>query len=125
MWAHFLEHGTAKLGQSITANLQHAKHLARLVDASPALERLAPQKLQIVVFRFCDARLDEAALDALNDEIVVTLQERGIAVPSTTKIKGRLAIRVNLTNHRTRFEDLDLLVEVVVEVGTELTSNRV
>mmetsp|Transcript_39402 Transcript_39402/g.118998 ORF Transcript_39402/g.118998 Transcript_39402/m.118998 type:complete len:155 (-) Transcript_39402:49-513(-) len=67
---------------------------------------------------------DGAALDALNDEIVVELQERGVAVPSTTRIRGVLAIRINLTNHRTRFEDLDLLVEQLCKIGGELAERR-
>lgn len=62
----------------------------------------------------------ESALDALNDAIVVELQERGVAAPSTTRVRGRLAIRVNLTNHRTRPSDLELLLQAVRELGAEL-----
>lgn len=62
----------------------------------------------------------EAALDSLNDAIVVELQERGIAAPSTARVRGRLAIRVNLTNHRTREEDLDILLRAVCGIGAEL-----
>jgi hypothetical protein len=35
-------------------------------------------------------------------------------------LDGRFAIRVAITNHRTRREDLDLLVRAVVETGTTL-----
>ena len=65
---------------------------------------------------------DEQDLDALNDEIVILLQERGIAVPSTTRLNGELAIRVNITNHRTQESDLDMLVDAVLEIGAELTA---
>jgi len=138
VWSHLLEHGTRALGAAITANLRHAEHLAALVDKAPTLTRLAPLSLQIVVFRYEPAGLlgggrggggggvaaDGAALDALNDEIVVELQERGVAVPSTTRIRGVLAIRINLTNHRTRFEDLELLVEQLCKIGAELAERR-
>ena len=123
MWSHLLEHGTAKLGRAIEENLAHARHLARLVDEADGLERLAPATLNIVVFRYVPAAAaggDPVDLDALNDEIVIELQERGIAAPSTTRIRGAVAIRVNLTNHRTRFEDLDLLVREVKSIGLEL-----
>ena len=127
VWAHLLEHGTRKLGLAITANLEHAQHLGKLVDAASELQRLAPVALNIVVFRYLPPGWSgenggAEKVDALNDAIVVELQERGIAAPSTTRVRGRLAIRVNLTNHRTRFEDLDLLVEAVVRVGRELSS---
>ena len=125
VYAHLLEHGTAKLGRAITANLAHAQHLAALIDqAGPTLQRLAPTTLQIVVFRYVPEGLplSEEELDALNDELVIELQERGIAAPSTTRIKGKLAIRVNLTNHRTRFPDLELLIDAVKRIGAELAT---
>ena len=45
------------------------------------------------------------------------LQEQGIAAPSTTTLRGRTAIRVNITNHRTTLADLDILLEAIVETG--------
>ena len=39
------------------------------------------------------------------------LQESGIAAPSTTRLAKGLAIRVSITNHRTRLDDLDLLLD--------------
>lgn len=121
-WAHLLEHGTTRLGAAISANLAHARHLAQLVDGADGLERLAPTTLQIVVFRYVPSTTSivGAALDALNEEIVIEIQERGLAAPSTTRIRGATAIRVNLTNHRTRFDDLDLLVGAVQRIGAEL-----
>ena len=59
-----------------------------------------------------------AELDRLNAAIVVELQERGIAAPSTTQIGGHLAIRVCLCNHRTEERDLAALVEGVLDLGS-------
>ena len=41
-----------------------------------------------------------------NEEVLTQVQEAGIAVPSSTTLNGRFAIRVAITNHRTRREDL-------------------
>ena len=68
--------------------------------------------------------MDDAKLDALNEEIVILIQERGIAVPSTTKINNQLAIRINITNHRTQESDLDILVQAILDIGQELTKNK-
>jgi aromatic-L-amino-acid decarboxylase len=46
-------------------------------------------------------------------------------VPSSTVLGGRFAIRVAITNHRSRLEDFDLLVETVVGIGGELTARKV
>ena len=61
----------------------------------------------------------EAELDQHNQDIVIALQERGIAAPSTTRIDGKLAIRVNITNHRTRREDIDILVAAIEQIASE------
>jgi glutamate/tyrosine decarboxylase-like PLP-dependent enzyme len=117
VWAHLAEHGVDALGRTIDRNIELAQYLATRVAREPDLETMAPTPLNINCFRFV---ADVADLDALNDEIVVLLQERGIAVPSTTRLNGALAIRVNITNHRTQESDLDLLVDSILEIGAEL-----
>jgi glutamate/tyrosine decarboxylase-like PLP-dependent enzyme len=66
------------------------------------------------------ADLDDAALDRLNKEIELELQERGIAVPSVSTVNGRKYLHVAVANHRSRREDFDLLVREVVRLGEEL-----
>lgn len=60
------------------------------------------------------------APDALNRQLLVRLHESGVAVPSHTLIRGAYALRVAITNHRTRREDLDVLVDEVVRLGRGL-----
>jgi glutamate/tyrosine decarboxylase-like PLP-dependent enzyme len=120
VWFTLKEHGTRRLGEMIGENCRQARYLAAAVERHPRLELLAPVSLNIACFRFRPDELEPLALDALNADIVVALQERGIAAPSTTRIGGALAIRVNITNHRTRIMDLDLLLDQVVAIGEEL-----
>ena len=44
-----------------------------------------------------------------------------MAVPSTTRLDGRLAIRAATVNHRTREHDIDRLVDAVLEHGDRRT----
>jgi glutamate/tyrosine decarboxylase-like PLP-dependent enzyme len=122
VWFALKEHGTCKLGQLIEQNCDQARYLRELVLNHPHLELLAPVPLNIVCFRFSKAGADGEALDHLNEGIVTDLQRSGIAAPSTTRIRGRLAIRVNITNHRTRYADLDLLVESILATGRALSA---
>lgn len=117
IWAHFLEHGTSRLAAVIDRNCAQASYLAQKIQTSETLELLAPTSLNIVCFRFSSQKIND--LDGFNKKIVITLQEEGIAAPSTTMIKGQLAIRVNITNHRTRNSDLDLLVKEIERIGSE------
>lgn len=119
VWAHFLEHGTKKIGRSISDNCQQAAYLGERVEAHPDFELLAPVTLNICCFRYLAPDASNAALDALNAKIVARVQMDGIAAPSTTRIKGQLAIRVNITNHRTRREDLDILLAALESHGAD------
>ncbi len=119
-WMSFKEHGSLKYGQMIRQNVDQAHYLARLVDAAPDLERLAPAPLNIVCFRYNPGGLDDAALNRLNEEILFELHERGIAVPSYTTLGGKYALRVANTNHRSRREDFEMLVAAVRSIGAEL-----
>ncbi len=121
VWFTLKAYGAHALGEAILQNCRQAQYLATLIRREPELELLAEPSLNIVCFRFRSDRAPGPALDELNEHIVSLLQERGIAAPSTTRIRHCLAIRVNLTNHRTQREDLDLLVRSVVQVGHEST----
>ena len=113
IWAQLTEHGTEALGAMISKNCAQARRLARLVAAHPDLTLLAPVASSVVCFRFGNN-------DAINGEIVMQLQESGIAAPSITTLDGQAAIRVNITNHRTQDADLVVLVDEVVRVGAQL-----
>jgi aromatic-L-amino-acid decarboxylase len=119
-WMSLKEHGSRKYGRLIQQNIDQARYLAELMTAAPELELAAPVTLNVVCFRFVKAGLDDAALDALNQNILVELQEQGIAVPSGTTIRGQYVLRVAHTNHRSRREDFDLLVREVIRIGEEL-----
>ena len=119
VWFTIKAHGIDKLSAIIARNCRQAQLLGEAVAASGDLELLAPVSLNVVCFRFAAAGLAAAELDRLNDEIVAELQLRGIAAPSTTRIHGRTAIRVALVNHRTRNEDLMLLVDAARRLGHE------
>jgi len=125
VWFTWREHGTAALGRAILENCRQAEALAAAVDACDDLERLAPVGLNIVCFRHRGRPgSDPAALDHLNREIVVAVQESGVAVPSTTLIDGHVAIRVNLTNHRTTMADLHRLLAFVRERGAYVMEHQ-
>ncbi len=119
VWSQIARFGTAKLGEAIARNCDQAAYLSAKVAADARFDLLAPAKLNICCFRYRADGLDEAALGRLNEEIVIRLQESGIAAPSTTKLKGRVAIRINLTNHRTQLSDLDLLLTEIVKLGDD------
>src|SRR5579872_3419314 len=111
-WFTLKAFGSEKLGAMIERTCALARYLEARVLAEPRLELLAGAQLNIVCFRY---RADDA--DSVNREIVVDIQESGIAAPSTTTLNGKLAIRAAIVNHRTDARDLDALVSSVLEFG--------
>lgn len=124
VWMSLKEHGVDRYARLIEQNVAQARHLGRLVEASDDLELMAPVPLNVVCFRFTAAGLDGDALDAINREILVRLQEEGTAVPSHTVLGGRFAIRAAITNHRSRRADFDLLAEETVRLGRSILQER-
>ena len=82
--------------------------------AEPRLELLAPVQLNIVCFRYRAADANK-----VNGDIVIDIQESGIAAPSTTILDGQLAIRAAIVNHRTDISDIDALICAVLQFGAQ------
>jgi len=123
VWFTIKALGFDALGAAIAKNCTQAEQLAKEITRHPQLELLAPVSLNVVCLRIRPERLvDERELNAFNRQVVATLQMRGLAVPSTTELSGKVAIRVCLTNHRTQRADLQQFVEAIVAIGAELSS---
>jgi aromatic-L-amino-acid/L-tryptophan decarboxylase len=120
VWMMLKHHGTSAFGALIDANMDQAAHLAARIEATPGLTLMAPVSINIVCFRHDPGDMDEAALRAHNTEIMLRIQESGIAVITDTTLRGRHALRVAICNHRTRTEDLDLLVDEVLRHGRDI-----
>lgn len=121
IWMSIKEHGITKYRRLVEQNIAQAKYLASLVESSEDLEILAPVPLNIICFRFVAENLNDKQLNEINEEILLQIHDSGIAVPSYTNIRGKFAIRCAITNHRSRREDFNLLVEKVSEIGHELS----
>jgi glutamate/tyrosine decarboxylase-like PLP-dependent enzyme len=120
VWLSLKAHGADAYGELVRRNVEQARYLARGVREHPSLELLAPVSLNVVNYRFNPGGSSETQLDALNRDILVRLHEDGIAAPSHTRLGGRFCLRACITNHRTRYDDLDLLLRETVRLGSEL-----
>ncbi|MER9408587.1 aspartate aminotransferase family protein [Mesorhizobium sp. M0589] len=122
VWMALREHGVEKFGRLIDQNIAQGQYLSGLIAAEPALELTAPTSINIVCFRYRADGLDGERAKALNTEIMLRLQEDGTAAISDTTVQGRHCLRVAINNHRTRREDLDLLVAETVRLVNEIAS---
>ena len=79
----------------------------RLIDESDTLEIVSPAQLGVVCFRrrFADAA-DEYESDAMHEQLIAALERSGIAFISSTRLRGRFAMRMCVMNFTTRDEDI-------------------
>ncbi len=107
-----------------------AEHGFRLADYSQALleragrfEILSPRRLSIVCFRYVPDRLrgNDAALDRLNLDLIAAVRATGRAFLSSTRLRGRTAIRFCFVNWRTTAADVEEVVRLLVALGAKLS----
>jgi glutamate/tyrosine decarboxylase-like PLP-dependent enzyme len=120
VWAALRAWGRAGYRQMVERHLDLAQRLAGLVGEAPDLERLADVPLNIVCFRFRPEGVPEEELDALNARLGEEVLADGRVYVGTTTFGGTVAFRPAIVNWRTRESDIDLLVDVVREVGADL-----
>ncbi|GJG89525.1 amino acid decarboxylase [Gemmatimonadetes bacterium T265] len=120
VWMELQIHGRAAYADLVSQNVAQARYLAARIEQTDGLELAAPVGLNIVCLRMTVRGADAAAHDALNKELLLRLQESGVALPTSTVLGDRFVIRVAITNHRTRCADLDLFVDAVRAIAGEL-----
>jgi glutamate/tyrosine decarboxylase-like PLP-dependent enzyme len=123
IWMSLKAHGVKKFSRLIEQNVAQAQYLVERIRAKHELELLAPVPLNVVCFRFHPPQFSESRLNSLNKELLLRLQESGVAVPSSTILNGKFAIRVAITNHRSRRADFDALLAAVLEIGREIAAD--
>jgi aromatic-L-amino-acid decarboxylase len=122
VWMGLKTHGRRAYAAQIQNDVALAGFLAGEVDRRADFERLAESPLSIVNFRFrpADRRLSDAELDRVNRRIINTLVSGGSFFLAPTILKGRTALRVSITNFRTREEDLLALLDEAARIGRDI-----
>jgi glutamate/tyrosine decarboxylase-like PLP-dependent enzyme len=120
VWLCLKAHGSRGFERQIRQNIRQARYLEARIQAQESLELAAPVVLNVVCFRFTSNTLLPNDVDALNLAIVARMQQEGIVFASHTVLGGRTVIRVAVTNHRSRREDFDRLIDEVMRCGNEL-----
>jgi glutamate/tyrosine decarboxylase-like PLP-dependent enzyme len=99
--------GTDRIGGSIAHACMLARHLAEGLQRHPAFELKAPVALNIVCFGIRGADSEFVR------NLVLDLQESGLAAPSWTTISGELVVRCAIVNHRTTVADIDGFMDML------------
>ena len=96
-----------------------------LVIKNQHLEILSPTSLNIVTFRYINKKIDENLINDFNAELLMRLHETGEHAPSSALLNGIFSIRVAITNHRSRLNDFNKLVDDVVIIGNDMLKDYI
>jgi glutamate/tyrosine decarboxylase-like PLP-dependent enzyme len=135
VWMSMKHYGVEGYRTLLRQNLRCAEHLDRLVRQSSDFEALHEPTLFIYSFRYAPEKLRrqaeespeksevvESYLDKLNQQIADEIQLSGVAFIMTTKVHGRVVLRLSICSHRTTLEDIELVFEKLHELGRGLLS---
>jgi aromatic-L-amino-acid/L-tryptophan decarboxylase len=126
VWMTFKAYGARRLRAAIESNIEIMRYLAERIDQSHDFVRIAPVPLSVVCFQYRTPDLaihgNQKYLDELNHQLAEALEKDGRVFLSGTKIHGKRVLRACSVNHRLRRADVDLLLDVIREVGGWLST---
>ena len=110
--------GKAGLVDHVRRHIDLARHLEKIIEASPDLELVAAGPLTAVCFRYVPVSLDDDhTLNLLNQAIMADLQVGGRAFLAGTEIDGRFALRSCALHYALDEGHVQEIVDAVRESG--------
>ncbi len=124
VWLTVRTVGRQALEDAVGQGMTLARQAGARIQEEEELELLHPPALGVVCFRYRPGggSRDEGALEELNARIQDRLLEAGDAMMSSTRLAGRYSLRFCILNHRTRWADLDHILDRVLAEGRALVA---
>ncbi|MGL4609203.1 MAG: pyridoxal phosphate-dependent decarboxylase family protein [Trueperaceae bacterium] len=126
LWLAFRVHGADQFRTAIGNNLAQAKLCRDLIMKREELELLVEPQLSTVPFRHVPKHLqgNETALNDHNLKLVKAMQDDGRVYVSSAVVDGKVCLRPCFVNFRTCTDDVNVLIEVTLELGKRVTTDK-
>jgi len=123
IWLSVKVLGVAWFRALVARSCRLAELAQRLLEGAGAFEILSPRRLSIVCFRYRPPQpAAEEALDGLNLALADGLRATGRAFLSSTRLHGRVALRLCFVNWRTTAADVEEVVQLLLAIGQRLAA---
>jgi len=126
VWMSIKYYGVEGYRRLLERNVALIEYLDGLVRKSEEFEPMCKPVLQMYCFRFVPRAgrvMPESELSELNQKIADSTQLTGKAFLMTTSIRGKTALRISITNHRTTKEDVDLTFRTLRRIGRSIAKS--
>jgi glutamate/tyrosine decarboxylase-like PLP-dependent enzyme len=126
VWMSIQVLGLEAFRESIQAGIDHAREAERYIRSSPTLEMMGPSSLGIVCFRFRepDSTLTPEDVEELNLAIQDEIVNSGLAMMSSTRLRGQFSLRLSILNYRSTWRDVRETLASVEVIGQRLARIR-
>jgi aromatic-L-amino-acid/L-tryptophan decarboxylase len=120
VWGSIQTFGLAAFREAIDRAMDLALRAQERIEASDHLEVLSPATLGVVCFRrrFPSVE-DHDEMARRNAALAAALEGTGEALISSTRLRGRFALRMCILNHTTRWEDVERTLTVLETTSVE------
>jgi aromatic-L-amino-acid decarboxylase len=124
LWFALRTFGVSGMQERLRNHIALAQELASLIESEPGWEIAAPHPLSVVCFRYDPdgANGDSASTDALNLAIMDIVNATGEAFLSSTRLHGRVVLRIAIGNERTTRDDVRLVWDLLRREAVRLTN---
>ncbi|MDQ6942744.1 MAG: pyridoxal-dependent decarboxylase, partial [Candidatus Eremiobacteraeota bacterium] len=123
LWFALRTYGVSGMQALLRTHIALAQELATWIESEPGWEVAAPHPLSVVCFRHAPepARAAEA-VDALNLAIMEAVNATGEVYLSSTRLHGRVVLRIAIGNERTTRDDVRLAWDLLRREAAERRS---
>lgn len=127
LWMSLKHYGIEGYRTLLGQNVRCVEHLDYLVRNSDDFTAFHKPNLQMYSFRYTppsvtekyqdNQQLLDEKLDILNQQLTDKIQLSGLAFFMTTRIRGKVSLRLSVCSHRTTEKDIDLVFNKLREIG--------
>lgn len=122
IWFAFRTYGLDKIRKIIDQNLDLTLEFLRKIEENDSWEVLAPVQTSAVCFRYVPSKkLKDEELDKLQVKLLKELESTGKAFLAHAVVNGKIGLRACFANHRTTYEDLNTLFNLLSNIANNLS----
>lgn len=113
LWFVLRTYGSDGLKEIIRNHNQLGEWLKNEIEKNPEFELLAPQVMNMVVFRYVDSNKNTEQLNLINEKILENINANGKAFLSHTKVGAKYAIRLVAGQTNTQLSHIQTVWKIV------------
>ncbi len=121
VWMSIQTFGMRAFRRAIGRGIELAAQADAYIRESDTLQIANPASLGVVCFRVkpkgTDA--DEATLERVNEAVQARVIEEGVAMMSSTRLRGTYSLRLCILNHTSTWDDVRTTLETIERFGRE------